>query len=232
MKTGSAPTSSTRSCTQEILDLGNGVVLAVNEQTGRPVGSSSEVRLRQGTVSVWMDGMIVRIANYGDVDTGRAAAEQLAESRELRCRLDGHTMRLRFAPSPTGALHIGGARTALFNWLLARHCGGPARAAHRGHRPRALDARERRADPRRAALAGARLGRGADPPDRALRAPPRGPAGAARRGPRLSLERDRRGRARPTRRCTAPSAASAASPRRRARCACACPTRARRSCTT
>src|SRR5256886_16206704 len=34
------------------------------------------------------------------------------------------TMRLRFAPSPTGALHIGGARTALFNWLLARGQGG------------------------------------------------------------------------------------------------------------
>ncbi|HEY4812173.1 MAG TPA: glutamate--tRNA ligase [Solirubrobacteraceae bacterium] len=33
-------------------------------------------------------------------------------------------MRVRFAPSPTGALHIGGARTALFNWLLARHHGG------------------------------------------------------------------------------------------------------------
>jgi len=30
----------------------------------------------------------------------------------------------RFAPSPTGSLHIGGARTALFNWLYARHCGG------------------------------------------------------------------------------------------------------------
>ena len=30
----------------------------------------------------------------------------------------------RFAPSPTGFLHIGGARTALFNWLYARHCGG------------------------------------------------------------------------------------------------------------
>ncbi len=30
----------------------------------------------------------------------------------------------RFAPSPTGFLHIGGARTALFNWLLARHYGG------------------------------------------------------------------------------------------------------------
>src|SRR5215472_2036241 len=33
-------------------------------------------------------------------------------------------MRVRFAPSPTGALHIGGARTALFNWLLARHAAG------------------------------------------------------------------------------------------------------------
>jgi len=33
-------------------------------------------------------------------------------------------MRVRFAPSPTGALHIGGARTALFNWLMARHDGG------------------------------------------------------------------------------------------------------------
>ncbi|MEA2330844.1 MAG: nondiscriminating glutamyl-tRNA synthetase [Thermoleophilaceae bacterium] len=33
-------------------------------------------------------------------------------------------MRLRFAPSPTGVLHIGGARTALYNWLLARGQGG------------------------------------------------------------------------------------------------------------
>ena len=34
------------------------------------------------------------------------------------------TVRTRFAPSPTGYLHVGGARTALFNWLYARHCGG------------------------------------------------------------------------------------------------------------
>lgn len=33
-------------------------------------------------------------------------------------------VRVRFAPSPTGALHIGGAHTALFNWLWARHNGG------------------------------------------------------------------------------------------------------------
>ncbi len=34
------------------------------------------------------------------------------------------TVRVRFAPSPTGDLHVGGARTALFNWLFARHHGG------------------------------------------------------------------------------------------------------------
>ena len=34
------------------------------------------------------------------------------------------TVRVRFAPSPTGFLHVGGARTALFNWLYARHEGG------------------------------------------------------------------------------------------------------------
>src|SRR5512142_3588741 len=33
-------------------------------------------------------------------------------------------MRLRFAPSPTGHLHVGNARTALFNWLMARGSGG------------------------------------------------------------------------------------------------------------
>ncbi len=36
----------------------------------------------------------------------------------------GMKVRVRFAPSPTGFLHIGGARTALFNWLYARHTGG------------------------------------------------------------------------------------------------------------
>ena len=33
-------------------------------------------------------------------------------------------VRVRFAPSPTGSLHVGGARTALFNWLFARGQGG------------------------------------------------------------------------------------------------------------
>src|SRR5207248_8898503 len=34
------------------------------------------------------------------------------------------SVRCRFAPAPSGQLHVGGARTALFNWLFARHEGG------------------------------------------------------------------------------------------------------------
>ncbi|HZR41152.1 MAG TPA: glutamate--tRNA ligase [Ktedonobacteraceae bacterium] len=43
---------------------------------------------------------------------------------ELPTRLEKHPPRLRFAPSPTGLLHIGAFRTALFSWLFARHSGG------------------------------------------------------------------------------------------------------------
>jgi len=42
----------------------------------------------------------------------------------LRASSDSGQIVTRFAPSPTGFLHIGGARTALFNWLFARHHGG------------------------------------------------------------------------------------------------------------
>ena len=38
--------------------------------------------------------------------------------------ISNNDLRVRFAPSPTGALHIGGARTALYNWLAARHAEG------------------------------------------------------------------------------------------------------------
>ena len=48
--------------------------------------------------------------------------------RELRMAMDvaesGREMRTRFAPSPTGSLHVGGARTALFSWLKAKQEGG------------------------------------------------------------------------------------------------------------
>ena len=46
----------------------------------------------------------------------------LAETAQNR--KEKQEVRVRFAPSPTGALHIGGGHTALFNWLWARHTGG------------------------------------------------------------------------------------------------------------
>ena len=66
---------------EETLDLGNGVGFRVLVQKGRPVGSSGEVQLRYGTVSVWEDAKIVRVTNYSDVGEGRAAAERLAQER-------------------------------------------------------------------------------------------------------------------------------------------------------
>src|SRR3954463_1861763 len=42
----------------------------------------------------------------------------------FKSRFPAMTVVTRFAPSPTGFLHIGGGRTALFNWLYAKHHGG------------------------------------------------------------------------------------------------------------
>src|SRR5262245_20578191 len=62
--------------------------------------------------------------------TRRSAARASASSRPRRGAVSSRSIemsdavRVRFAPSPTGFLHVGGARTALFNWLFARHLGG------------------------------------------------------------------------------------------------------------
>jgi ketosteroid isomerase-like protein len=66
---------------EEILDLGNGVTFVVLVQKGRPVSSNGEVRHRNAGVTTWMDGMIVRVTFYSDIDQARAAAERLAEER-------------------------------------------------------------------------------------------------------------------------------------------------------
>ena len=53
--------------------------------------------------------------------SGASARRCMHDSADARA---GQTPRVRFAPSPTGALHLGGLRTALFNYLFARQSGG------------------------------------------------------------------------------------------------------------
>lgn len=53
-----------------------------------------------------------------------AASELYPEDVEIKIPPNDGTVRVRFAPSPTGSLHVGGARTALFNWLYAKKTGG------------------------------------------------------------------------------------------------------------
>jgi glutamyl-tRNA synthetase len=57
-----------------------------------------------------------------DVMEGRGVLAELPQTFPLAGRGDpaDQPPRMRFAPSPTGSLHVGGARTALYNWLVAR----------------------------------------------------------------------------------------------------------------
>lgn len=66
---------------EEVLDFGNGIVLAVIRQTARPVGSSAAVELHYASVSTWEEGVNVRTTNYADLGEARLAAQRLAKQR-------------------------------------------------------------------------------------------------------------------------------------------------------
>jgi ketosteroid isomerase-like protein len=66
---------------EEVLELGDGVTLAVLVQRGRPRGSQGHVEIRYAAVFQWLGGLVVRITNYSDIDEARAAAERLAGER-------------------------------------------------------------------------------------------------------------------------------------------------------
>src|SRR3954449_5987127 len=69
-------------------------------------------------LKIWIDSQ-PRSAPRSTAFTSPPAVETCAPTN-----MTSDNPRLRFAPSPTGALHIGGARTALYNWLAGRHHGG------------------------------------------------------------------------------------------------------------
>jgi len=66
---------------EELRDLGSGVTFHVVRQHARPVGSPQYVENHEAHVSEWVDGKIVRVAVYLDIDQARAAAERLARER-------------------------------------------------------------------------------------------------------------------------------------------------------
>jgi ketosteroid isomerase-like protein len=66
---------------EEIRDFGQGVLFVAVSEDGRPVGSAGRVHARNAQVFEWVDGKIIRITAFGDIDKARAAAERLAAER-------------------------------------------------------------------------------------------------------------------------------------------------------
>jgi ketosteroid isomerase-like protein len=66
---------------EEILDLGHGITFAVCTQKGHPRGSTAQAQFRFAQLSTWVDGHIVRLTGYNDIEEARAGAEHLAEER-------------------------------------------------------------------------------------------------------------------------------------------------------
>ena len=127
----------------------------------------------------------------------------------MGCSLSTMSVVTRFAPSPTGFLHIGGARTALFNWLYARHHGGRyLLRIEDTDRARSTEAAIA-GDPRRARLARPRGRRAAGVPvGSASRAMPRSRASCSSGAPPIAAT----ARPRSCRRCASRRAPRAARP--------------------
>jgi glutamyl-tRNA synthetase len=90
---------------------------------GEPIVSNSRHRSKESGT----DGPERPYGRYPRIiDTSLASAFLSDKLNVLRgfAMHPNEPVRVRFAPSPTGYLHVGGARTALFNWLFARHQGG------------------------------------------------------------------------------------------------------------
>jgi hypothetical protein len=63
------------------VDLGNGVTFGVIIVTGRPIGSTGEVRFRWASVAIWTNGVIEWEMRDVSIDEARAAAERLSAER-------------------------------------------------------------------------------------------------------------------------------------------------------
>ncbi len=69
-------------------------------------------------------GMGVQNVNAQSAGAQNTSVQSAGEHGAAKQDNNAQEVRVRFAPSPTGKLHIGGARTAIYNWAFARRCGG------------------------------------------------------------------------------------------------------------
>ena len=69
-------------------------------------------------------GLFARRTTSGARSVVSSGAVATEEKIDIKVPPQDGTVRVRFAPSPTGNLHVGGVRTALFNWLYSRNLGG------------------------------------------------------------------------------------------------------------
>ena len=95
------------------------VAVSSRELAARLMADFEKDSPRRG-VSTLRPGASARCWPRRASSSGRRSARCFNVSQEM----SDQRLRVRFAPSPTGYLHVGGARTALFNWLLARRHGG------------------------------------------------------------------------------------------------------------
>src|SRR6185436_17978068 len=97
---------------------GRHLVVRIDPRAPGPRALVEDLNGPAGAFLAARDG-VRRAAGGGDVGADQHSVATGVPSDGMLC-----SMRVRFPPSPTGALHIGNARTALYNWLLARGAGG------------------------------------------------------------------------------------------------------------
>lgn len=88
-----------------------------SDQLAATLWPTSRLCTAQAECSVWVGQLLT----WGKSLQLLKPLPTLTKARQQRVGLQ---VRVRFAPSPTGYLHVGGARTALFNWLYAKNVGG------------------------------------------------------------------------------------------------------------
>jgi len=75
----------------------------------------------EGKFLEFRNGAFPRMASMADTEEKKSNAEVVFPlAGKTQQEILDSLARLRFAPSPTGSLHVGGARTALYNWLMAK----------------------------------------------------------------------------------------------------------------